>query len=266
MAVVSGDIDFGITGLTAAFYNLAGQGALRIVAGYAREAPGFQSAAIAVANRAWSAGLKSFGDIPGHSFAVTQVGSTYHYSLALLAEKYHFSLRTIRLLPLQSIPNIVSALVGGQADAGLLTATAVLPAIDRGDAKLLGWVGDETPWQPGIVIAASKTADTRCTLIDGFLRGFKRGARDFHDAFTGADGKRKDMAGADEDLALLAKRMGQSIAQIRGAITYMDPEARLDVSDVKHQIAWYTSQKLIKGDLDSEKLIDRHYVVALPSR
>ncbi len=41
-AVTAGDADFGVTGLTAGFYNLAGRGALRMIAGQSREAPGFQ--------------------------------------------------------------------------------------------------------------------------------------------------------------------------------------------------------------------------------
>jgi NitT/TauT family transport system substrate-binding protein len=264
VATVSGDIDFGITGLTAAFYNLAGKGALRIVTAYAREAPGFQSAAIVASKRAYDAGFKSLKDAPGHSFGVTQIGSTYHYSLGLLAEKYHFDLSSVRLLPLQSVPNIVSALAGGQADAGLLTAPAAIQMTEKGNGKLLGWVGDETPWQPGVVIASAKTTDTRGDFIRRFIRAFVRGPKDFHDAFTGPDEKRRDMAGASENLALIAKHLNQPIDQVRSAITYMDPEARLDVKDVMHQIDWYAAQKLTKDKVDGEKLIDRRYVVALP--
>ena len=37
VAAVSGDIDVGVTGLTAGFYNLAGKGALRIIGAQSRE-------------------------------------------------------------------------------------------------------------------------------------------------------------------------------------------------------------------------------------
>ena len=36
LATMTGDIDFGVTGLTAGFYNLAAEGRLKIVAGQAR--------------------------------------------------------------------------------------------------------------------------------------------------------------------------------------------------------------------------------------
>src|ERR1700693_1141027 len=45
VAAVSGDIDVGFTGFTGAFYNLAGKGGIKVIAGTAREAPGFQNTA-----------------------------------------------------------------------------------------------------------------------------------------------------------------------------------------------------------------------------
>ena len=54
--VVSGDLDFGATGLSGAFYNLAGQ--LKVIAGHIYEAPGFRGTTLVASNRAWDAGLK----------------------------------------------------------------------------------------------------------------------------------------------------------------------------------------------------------------
>src|SRR6185437_15160593 len=116
VAVVSGDIDFGSVAATGGFYSLAGQGALKIIGGNTREVPGFQLFGFVVASGAYEAGLKTPKDLPGHSVAMTQIGSGYHYALALLAEKFGVDLKSVRLLPLQSIPNIASALTGGQAD------------------------------------------------------------------------------------------------------------------------------------------------------
>src|SRR5690349_14639041 len=39
VATVAGDVDIGVTGLTAGFYNLAGKGALRVIAGQSQEQP-----------------------------------------------------------------------------------------------------------------------------------------------------------------------------------------------------------------------------------
>ena len=264
VAGVSGDIDIGITGLTAAFYSLAGHGALRIVGGYTREVPTFRLTSYVVSKQAFAAGLTSFKDFPGHSVAVPVLGSPPHYSLALLAEKYGFDLKSLRILQLQTNANQVSAVSGGQADIGLIQVTAVMPAIERGDVKLLGWVGDETPWQLGAIFVATKTADERGDMVRRFLRAYAKGLRDYHDAFTGPDEHRKDMATAAENLAIIAQAVGQPAELVRLGLGY--PDLRLDVKDILHQIAWYRSQGLLKSEVDGDALIDKRYVTPLPER
>src|SRR5258708_40213757 len=102
------------------------------------------------------------------------------------------------MVPLQSLRNMVWALTGGQVDAALVPATAALPMVERGEARLLGWVGDETPWQLGAIFTAPKTIAERRALLEKFLRAYQKGAQDFHDAFltTGPDGKPVDGAAA----------------------------------------------------------------------
>src|SRR6185437_11022736 len=75
VATASGAIDFGNAGFTGGFYGLAGDGALRIISGGASEVPGYHNQAFLASNKAWSAGLRSLKDMPGHSFAVSQIGS-----------------------------------------------------------------------------------------------------------------------------------------------------------------------------------------------
>lgn len=265
--IVAGDIDFGAASLIAAFYNLAGQGAMRIIAGMQREVPTFQGQGYVVSSRAYEAGVKSLKDFAGHSFAVAQMGGPAHYALGRVAEKYHFDLASMRILQTQSLANAVTALVGGQADTSIISMTAaMMPLLDRGEVKLLGWVGDETPWQPGAIITATRTTNERREMVERFLRAYRKGARVYHDAFTGADEKRKDGATAPEILDILAKYTGQSAEQVKFGLTYNDADGRLDVQDVLHQIEWYKSQGMLKAQVDGNALIDKRYVVALPKR
>jgi NitT/TauT family transport system substrate-binding protein len=261
VATVSGALDFGIGGLSAALYTMAGEGALRIIAGSYREMPSFRNEALLASNRAYAAGLKSYRDLPGHSFGIGPVGSPPHYSLALLSEKFGFDLASIQLRPLQSIATHVTALAGGQIDAALPPATMALPLIAGGNAKLLGWIGDEVPWQLGAVWVSRKSIIARRATIEAFLRAFRRGSRDYHDAFAGADDKRHDGPKAQEMLAVLSNYLGQPPALIATAIPYVDAEARLDIRDVAHQIAWFQSQGMVKNAPPVEKVIDRHFVV-----
>jgi len=262
LAVVSSDIDIGVTGLTAGFFNLAGKGALKIIAAQSREEPGYHLIAYLAGNHAYEGGLHGLADLPGHSVGLTQIGSTFHYSLGLLADKLGFDLARLRLVPLQSLANMASALTGGQVDAALMPATAALPMVERGEAKLLGWVGDETPWQLGAIFTAPRTIAERRALVERFLRAYQKGARDFYDAFLtkGPDGKPVEGDDAAAYLAIFAKYTGQPIDQLRLGIPYIDPEGRLLVRDVYHQIAWYQAQGLVDKSVEAGAVLDLSFV------
>ena len=264
VAVTSGAIDFGITGMTAGLYALAGQGALRIISGHLQEYPTFRANAIVASNRAYAAGLTSLKDLAGHSVGVTQVGSSLHYSLALVAEKYGIDLKTIRVVPLQSNSNVATAVTGGQIDAAMALGNFASPAAARGAVKLLAWVGDETPWQFGGVIAATKMTDQHPDTVRRFLAALHHAQRDYHDAFTAADGTRADQPGAPAVLAIIAQFLGQTPVEIAPALAYVDGEGRLDIKDVLHQIAWYKSQGFLKGEVNGNAIIDRRFVIAMP--
>lgn len=266
VAAASGGVDFAIAGTSAGLYSLAGRGALRIIAGGGNEAPGYQNLTFVVSNRAADAGLKSYAGLPGHSVGVPQIGSPSHYSLALIAETHGIDLKTIRILPLQSVANVISAVIGSQADAGVIPATAVRPAIERKDLRLLGFVGDEAPYQTRAAFTSTKTANDRRPVVEAFLRAFRHGARDYHDAFIGPDEKRHDGPTAPEITAILAKYTGQTVEQVKLSIAYVDDGARLDVTDVLHQLAWYKAQGMLKGEIDDAAVIDLRYVVPMPER
>jgi NitT/TauT family transport system substrate-binding protein len=262
VAVASGAIDFGNAGFTGGFYGLAGDGALRIVSGGASEVSGYHNQAFLASNKAWDAGLKSLKDMPGHSFAVSQIGSPPHYAMGLAAQKYGFDLKSVRILPLQSIPATEAALTGGQADASGATGSLAGGILARGDAKLLGYMGDETPYQLSGTFASRKTADERGDTVRRFLRGLEKGYRDYYDAFV-QDGKRHDGPTAPEMLAIVAKGTGQAPDVTARGLPYIDAKGRLDTADVIRQYEWYKTQGMIKGGAAPATIIDRRYVASL---
>jgi NitT/TauT family transport system substrate-binding protein len=67
VAVVSGNVDFGLTAFTAGLFNLAGKGGLKVIAAQAKEAKGYEGNAILASNAAWQKGLRRIEDLPGHS-------------------------------------------------------------------------------------------------------------------------------------------------------------------------------------------------------
>jgi NitT/TauT family transport system substrate-binding protein len=266
VGVASGSLDFGCTSTSAGMYALAGQGAIKIISGMYSEAPGFHNFGIMASLKAYEAGVKSYKDLPGHSVAISQVGSPVHYSLALIAEKYHLDLKSMTIEPLQGIPQIVSAIEGNQIDAAVNTATAINPLLLQHKAELLGWVGDETPWQAAVTMTTTKRIAEKPQTVAAFLRAFKRGAQEYHDAFTGPGETRRDGPNAAEVLAILSKYTGQPPEQIKLSVAYVDGDARVDVKDIYHQIDWFKQQKMLKDDVDPAKVMDMKYIVPLPGR
>jgi NitT/TauT family transport system substrate-binding protein len=266
LAAVSGDIDFGTTGVTSAFYTLAGQGALKIVSGAYSERKGFHYNAFVASKAAYAAGVTSLKALPGHSFALTQIGSPPHYVIGVVAEKLGLDLKSIRLLPLQSIPNQVSALTGNQVDVAMLQASIALPMIDRGDAKLLSWVSDEMSWQLGVIFASTKTANDKADLIHRTLKAIAHGRKDYVDAFIGSDDSVKMGPKSAETLDFLAKQLQQTPEQVKLGLLYMDLQGRLDEEDIMRQIAWYKAQGMLKGEVDGKSIIDSRYVAPMPAQ
>ena len=143
---------------------------------------------------------------------------------------------------------------------------ARLLPLEAGQVKLLGFVGDIAPWQLGATFTSTKTANERPDMVKRYIRAFIKGVHDYHDAFTGPDEKRQDTATAPEILGIIGKYVPQSPDQLKRAIPYFDREARLDFKDIKHQIAWYKSQGMLKDAVTGDEIIDTRYAVPLPSQ
>ncbi len=258
VAAVSGDIDVGVTGVAAGFYNLAGKGALAIIAAQSREEPGYPNNGILVSNHAWDGGLHSYKDLGGHSVAVTTVGSPTHYAIALIAEKVGVPLESIRIMPVQTNSNQLSALAGGQVDAGVIPVTIALPMLERKEAHLLGWAGDVAPWQLGAIFVKKSMIAAHRPLLEAYLRAYRRAAREFYDAFLtkGTDGKRREGSEAPALLAILAKYIGQKPEQIDQGIAFVDPDGRLLVDDIYRQVAWYQAHGMVDKSVDPATILD----------
>jgi NitT/TauT family transport system substrate-binding protein len=157
---------------------------------------------------------------------------------------------------------MVSALKGGQVDAALIPATAALPMVQRGDAKLLGWVGDETPWQLGAIFTSPRAIAERRPMVEKVIRAYVKAAHEFHDAFLKKDdsGKVVEGAAAPALLATIAKYTGQNAEQIRSGIPYVDPDGRLLVRDIYNQVAWYQGQGLVDKSVDAKSILDLSFV------
>ncbi|HEX3181451.1 MAG TPA: ABC transporter substrate-binding protein [Beijerinckiaceae bacterium] len=261
VAAASGDVDVGVTAFTGGLFNLAGKGAVSIVAGQSRDVPGFPLMAYLATSHPAGASLQSMKDIDGKSVGITQIGSSFHYSAGLIAEKYKFPLANVKFVPLQSMSNVASALKGGRVEAAILPATAAQPLLDAGDARLLGWGGDEAPWQLGAVFVSQKMK-ANADLIERFLAAYRRGCKEYHDVLL-ASVKNGAAASTPETQPLLeaiARATNQPVDKIRVRLAYIDPNGALDVQGVAHQLAWFQEHGFVDKGFGLDKIVDPRFV------
>jgi len=162
---------------------------------------------------------------------------------------------------MQSLSNAAVALKGETVDAALLPVSTARKLIDDGGAKLLGWVGDETPWQLGAVFASPKTL-TNKPLVTKLLAALERADREYHDVILAgvADGKAPINEATKPLLEIIARYTNLPLEQVVGNCAYIDPDGRLDVKNVANQIEWLQAQGFVDKGFGVDAIIARDYV------
>jgi NitT/TauT family transport system substrate-binding protein len=210
--------------------------------------------------------LRAAKDLPGHSVAITQVGTSLEYSLGLIAKRERFPFDKLALKPLQSNPNVVSALKGGTVDAALMPAGPVMPLVASKEIHSLGYVGDICDGFGGsMLFTSTAVANAKPDLVKRFLIAYRKGLADLHNAFVGPKGERRDGPGIEKMWSILTDFTQQPKDQLAEVVPYFDPKGRVDLGDVERQIAWYRSQQLLKGDVEAEKFVDKRFALTTNS-
>ena len=133
--------------------------------------------------------------------------------------------------------------------------------METGGAKLLGWVGDETPWQLGAVFASPKTLANK-TLVTKLLAALVKADREYHDVILAAvkDGKAPIDENTKPLLDIIAKYTNLPVEQVVGNCAYIDPDGKLDVKNVANQITWLQEQGFVDKGFDADAIIAKEYV------
>ena len=268
-AAVAGDIDVGVTALTGGFFNLAEKGTLKVIGGGLHEQAGYQGSAVLASNQAFDAGMTGLDKLGGHSFGITQYGSSFHYMVGRIAEAKGFDLKSVTLRPLQQVSNMVAAVGSGQVDATIAIASQAKALVAAKQAHILGWAGDVVPYQLTAVFAPTAALADKPDLLKRFGKAYQRGVADYRAAFLRLDteGKPINDAKTDAAIALITKYVfigdPNARAKILAGVGYYDEGGALDVADVIAQVNWFKGQGLVKGESDPKSMIDTRF---LPTR
>jgi NitT/TauT family transport system substrate-binding protein len=271
IATASGEITFGVTALTAAFYNLAAEERLTIVAGQAQEKKGYAGNVVLVSQRDYAAGAKELDDLFAKPFGLTQFGSPSHYQLGQLAAASGVPMESIQIRAFQTLPNLVSALVNGEVSWAIIAPPISTQLVEKGAVVALSPYSDYAGYQFGAAFTARENLEQRAAMIGKFLRAYKKGLKDY--SVLNAQQNKTDpatIAEARAAAAVLASYVypdqpsEEAITKVLASALYVDPDGEVDLDDIEKQINWYYDQGLIKGKPRIEGFISLDLLRASP--
>ena len=262
-ALAAGQVDVGATGLTAALYNIVlGGQKIWIVADKGREWPGYPLTAIVVQTELWERGVRTIGDLRGKRIGVTQLGSTFHYQLGNILEKYDLSLADVKIVPLQAMGAALEALKGKQVDAIMLPQPFPGTAEAQGFGRIVAWGGDLFPWQIATIFYAKRFAADRTRAVN-FMKGYVKSARYYYEAaLARRDGRPLSEARYEEVVAITARYTGGKPEIVRRGFPYQDRNGRLWVEDIGRQMAWWQKHGFLKATIPLAEIVDTSFLEA----
>jgi NitT/TauT family transport system substrate-binding protein len=252
VAMASGDIDVGATGLTAALYNSIAQGMkITVVADKGREWPGYKLTAIIVNPEQWRAGVRDLKDLKGKRVGITQIGSTFHYILGNLLEKRGMSLSDVKVVPLGSVASMRDTVITNQIESAFLVQPHVTAVEKNQTANVLLWAGDHLPYQIAANFYGEKFMKNRQTAV-AFMKGYIRSCRYYYDyALAGKEGPQYQ-----EIVNLISKYTEEKPEAVVLALPYMDRNGELYAEDIQKQLDWYERNGMISKKMASSEMVD----------
>ena len=264
VAVASGDIAFGVTAITGGTLNLAGKGAIAMVAAQGAERKGYKGTTVIVSNAAFARGVTGLDKLQGTSVAITQVGSSQHYMMGQIAAANGYDLDKVDIKPLQGVPNMLAAVKSGQVDVALSPPQFAQPMAKAGEAKVIGFFSSVADYQYGAVFTSPKLVASNAALVQRFVRAYQKGNGDYGKALLRLDAKGE--AVVDDEARAAAAQIAKYVyaneaaetaaPKILASAVYVEPSARLDIADIERQIAWYKKEKLVTPNVEAKAFVD----------
>lgn len=264
VAIASGDVNFGITAITGGLINLADKGAIKVIGGALHEDKGVDGSIIIASNKAYADGLTSPAKLAGRSFAITQAGSSFHFMVSRIAGKEGIAMSQIKLKPLQKVGAIIGALKSGQVDAWAIVPHIAKALAKAGAVKVIGKVNDYAPnYQVTTVFTSAEIAEKKPDLAKRFLKAFSQGAADFNaalvDKTAGAE-KAEAMVKLIHKYVYTSRPYAKAAPSIRNGAMRINADAKLNVTNVEEQLAWFKSEGLVKSSINIDKLVNKSFV------
>ena len=253
LSVASNQADIGVTALTAGFYNLAGRGELKIIAGQYQEKAGWTGSTFVACNKAYQEGLNSPDKTIHHRMGITQTGSTFHRWYGIVAQQQRLSLDNARLVRLHSVPAMIAAVSTCQVQSIILPPHVAAKLEKDNKAQRIGRVSDYHSGQMGIVFSSSESLKKRPDSIRKFLRAYQKASQIYFDVLIAGKDHQATQALFHQVNQHLSPKVPEDL--LPDAVVYLDRMARPDIPSMEENLQWYQQQKLVKDTIQLEPML-----------
>ncbi|MDA1285384.1 MAG: ABC transporter substrate-binding protein [Rhodobacterales bacterium] len=263
VAVASKDVDYAVTAISGGLISLAQKGATKVIGGALSEEPGIDGSQIIVSQKAFDAGITDPSKLDGATWALTQTGSSFHYTGSQVAK--HFGI-TLKYKPLQKVGAIIGALKSSQVDAWAIVPHIAKPLAGSGAVHIIGAISDYIPdYQVTVVFTSADNAANERAKTEAFLRAFSRGADDFNAALidkTLGEDAAVEMVKIIHKYVYADRPYEKAAPSIINGAMRINKNAALNVGNVKAQLEWFKSEGLVDASITYDTLVDSSYVDA----
>ena len=159
---------------------------------------------------------------------------------------------------LQTNPNIIAALSGNSADAGIVSGVQAAAADAAGNAKIIGYVGDVTEYNSQVIYASRTAIERRREVVLSVLKSALSGMRQYDEAFQRRNSNGQLIRGqnAGKFLQIISKYTKEPPESIEKALTYILPDGAINAVEIERHVKNWKSVGLVNQSLDSTKVVD----------
>jgi NitT/TauT family transport system substrate-binding protein len=261
-AAAAGKVDVALADLDTALFADAAKHGFKFIASQASDQSGYPTDALLIGKKAHDAGFRGVKDLPGKRIAMTAPGSGEQYSLMRIAHRYGLDPHDLKLVWLRTPAREIAALSRGEVDAAALPFSTVLKLHDAGKRGGVIRLSDLAQRQRGVVFARAEAIEADRSRIEKFMRAYRRGVAEYDLTFQqrGDEGDVLPGPRFAEYLRLIAQRTKLSPDLLKYALVYCDHLARLDLTDIDRQLAFWQSQGMVDKRVAAADLLDLGFI------
>jgi NitT/TauT family transport system substrate-binding protein len=264
VAIASGDVDMGVTAISAGLISLAEKDVIRVIGGALQEEPGISGQKILVSKAAHDAGVTTPADLAGRRFGLTTAGSSFHYMAHKIADGAGIARDSIELVPMQGVPAVIAALRSGQIDAWSIVPNIATGLVGSGDVVQIGEVSDFiSDYQVTAVFTSKANVEDRRDVVDRFLTAFSRGIDDYNAALvdgTADDAEVEALIDIIHTYVYTDRPRDRAASAIKAFGMRINPQAAMNLASIRDQLDWFQSERLVPEGVTMDLLVDTSFV------